>query len=71
MYSACTGDKGIINQLSYLMFNFGGDFSYENSKSKRLSKEYTGKVSHIALSNINLTITEREFVGIMGPLGRY
>ncbi|WP_439741296.1 ABC transporter ATP-binding protein [Bacillus pseudomycoides] len=38
-------------------------------KVKDLSKEYTGKVSHTALSNINLTITEGEFVGIMGPSG--
>ncbi|MCQ6545019.1 Protein of unknown function [Bacillus cereus] len=28
---------------------------------KELSKEYTGNVSHTALSNINLTITEGEF----------
>lgn len=39
-------------------------------KIKDLSKEYTGKVSHTALSNINLTITEGEFVEIMGPSGR-
>lgn len=37
-------------------------------KVKDLSKEYTGKVSHTALSNINLTITEGEFVGIMALL---
>ncbi|QDD87265.1 ABC transporter ATP-binding protein YvcR (plasmid) [Bacillus cereus] len=36
---------------------------------KDLSKEYTRKVPHTALSNINLTITEGEFVGIMGPSG--
>nr|WP_255299555.1 ABC transporter ATP-binding protein [Bacillus wiedmannii] len=36
---------------------------------KELSKEYTGNVSHTALSNINLTITEGEFVGVMGPSG--
>lgn len=49
------------------MCKFRGHFLYENSK--RISKEYTGKVSHIALSSINLTITEGEFVGIMGPSG--
>ncbi|MGG0705522.1 ABC transporter ATP-binding protein [Bacillus paramobilis] len=38
-------------------------------KVKDLSKEYKGTVSHTALSNINLTITEGEFVGIMGPSG--
>ncbi len=38
-------------------------------KVKDFSKEYKGKVSHTALSNINLTITEGEFVGIMGPSG--
>ncbi|KEK23056.1 ABC transporter ATP-binding protein [Bacillus gaemokensis] len=38
-------------------------------KVKDLSKEYTGKVSHKALSNINLTINKGEFVGIMGPSG--
>ncbi|TKI78824.1 ABC transporter ATP-binding protein, partial [Bacillus mycoides] len=38
-------------------------------KVKDLSKEYAGKISHTALSNINLTITEGEFVGIMGPSG--
>lgn len=34
-------------------------------KVNDLSKEYTGKVPHTALSNIDLTITEGEFVGIM------
>ncbi|OTW44542.1 hypothetical protein BK699_30620 [Bacillus thuringiensis serovar mexicanensis] len=29
------GIRGIIHQLSYLVCKFGGDFSYENSKSKR------------------------------------
>ncbi|UDV85303.1 ABC transporter ATP-binding protein [Bacillus cereus] len=38
-------------------------------KVNDLSKEYTGKVPHTALSNIDLTITEGEFVGIMGPSG--
>ncbi|MFK4310842.1 putative ABC transport system ATP-binding protein [Bacillus sp. RC242] len=36
-------------------------------KVKDLSKGYTGNVSHMALSNINLTITEGEFVAVMGP----
>ncbi len=49
------------------MCKFRGDSLYGNSK--RLSKEYTGKVSHIAISNINLTITEGDFVGIMDPSG--
>ncbi|PGK15519.1 bacitracin ABC transporter ATP-binding protein [Bacillus cereus] len=38
-------------------------------KVNDLSKEYTGKVPHTALSNIDLTITVGEFVGIMGPSG--
>lgn len=38
-------------------------------KVNDFSKEYTGKVPHTALSNIDLTIMEREFVGIMGPSG--
>ncbi len=38
-------------------------------KIKDLSKEYKGKVSHTALSNIYLTMTEGEFVGIMVPSG--
>src|SRR4051794_29608629 len=35
----------------------------------RLSKIYNDNVSHKALSNIDLTITKGEFVGIMGPSG--
>lgn len=34
-----------------------------------LSKVYGGKVSHRALSDINLAIERGEFVGIMGPSG--
>lgn len=36
---------------------------------KNVSKVYEGKVSYQALSNLNLTIREGEFVGIMGPSG--
>lgn len=38
-------------------------------KIKDLSKEDKGNVSHTALSNIYLTMTEGEFVGIMVPSG--
>ncbi|MED3801712.1 ABC transporter ATP-binding protein [Lysinibacillus xylanilyticus] len=34
-----------------------------------LSKTYTGKVAHEALTNIDLTINKGEFVGVMGPSG--
>ncbi|WP_268623254.1 ABC transporter ATP-binding protein [Paenibacillus alvei] len=36
---------------------------------KNVSKVYEGKVSYQALSNLNLTIRDGEFVGIMGPSG--
>ncbi|MBP1917338.1 putative ABC transport system ATP-binding protein [Lederbergia galactosidilyticus] len=36
---------------------------------KNLSKVYDGKVAHKALADIDLTIEEGEFVGIMGPSG--
>ncbi|MBE7104480.1 ABC transporter ATP-binding protein [Bacillus cereus] len=36
---------------------------------RNLNKVYKGKVSHDALSDINLTINKGEFVGIMGPSG--
>ncbi|EPY04864.1 ABC transporter [Paenibacillus alvei TS-15] len=36
---------------------------------KNVSKVYEGKVSYQALSNLNLSIREGEFVGIMGPSG--
>ncbi|MDQ0416814.1 putative ABC transport system ATP-binding protein [Croceifilum oryzae] len=36
---------------------------------EHLTKFYTGKVTHKALSDINLTIEKGEFVGIMGPSG--
>ncbi|WP_046176452.1 ABC transporter ATP-binding protein [Domibacillus indicus] len=36
---------------------------------KNVSKVYEGKVSYRALSDIDLTIEEGEFVGIMGPSG--
>ncbi|MCR2043618.1 ABC transporter ATP-binding protein [Anaerosalibacter massiliensis] len=35
----------------------------------KVSKIYDGKISYKALNNINLTIDEGEFVGIMGPSG--
>lgn len=38
-------------------------------KARALSKVYQGKISYEALSNIDLTIQEGEFVGIMGPSG--
>ncbi|MFB9827564.1 ABC transporter ATP-binding protein [Lederbergia wuyishanensis] len=38
-------------------------------KIKYLSKVYDGKVAYRALSDIDLTIEEGEFVGIMGPSG--
>lgn len=36
---------------------------------KNVSKTYQGKISYRALSDINLTVEEGEFVGIMGPSG--
>ncbi|WP_047980271.1 ABC transporter ATP-binding protein [Ornithinibacillus contaminans] len=36
---------------------------------KQVSKIYEGKVAYRALTDINLTIEEGEFVGIMGPSG--
>ncbi len=33
-------------------------------KVKDLSKEYTGKVSHTALLNVNLTIIEENLLGL-------
>ncbi|WP_417900404.1 ABC transporter ATP-binding protein [Bacillus haimaensis] len=36
---------------------------------KELSKIYKGKVSHEALTDINLTINKGEIVGVMGPSG--
>src|SRR5690625_4380169 len=36
---------------------------------KQLSKVYEGKVPYRALTDINLTIDQGEFVGIMGPSG--
>lgn len=38
-------------------------------KTEKLTKVYEGKVSHRALSNIDLSIDHGEFVGIMGPSG--
>ncbi len=38
-------------------------------KVNQLSKIYNDKLSHKALSNIDLTIKKGEFVGIMGPSG--
>jgi putative ABC transport system ATP-binding protein len=38
-------------------------------KVHQLSKIYNDKLSHKALSNIDLTIKKGEFVGIMGPSG--
>ncbi|WP_325167508.1 ABC transporter ATP-binding protein [Lederbergia citri] len=38
-------------------------------KIKNLSKVYDGKVAYRALSDIDLTIEQGEFVGIMGPSG--
>ncbi len=38
-------------------------------KVKQVSKIYEGKVAYRALTDINLTIDEGEFVGIMGPSG--
>ncbi|MCR8746275.1 ABC transporter ATP-binding protein [Romboutsia lituseburensis] len=38
-------------------------------KINNLSKVYTGKVSHTALKNINLTINKGDFVAVMGPSG--
>lgn len=36
---------------------------------KNVSKTYQGKISYRALSDINLTVEEGEFIGIMGPSG--
>ncbi|NQD68177.1 ABC transporter ATP-binding protein, partial [Bacillus haikouensis] len=36
---------------------------------KKVSKVYEGKVTYRAITDINLTIDEGEFVGIMGPSG--
>lgn len=41
----------------------------EMLRIKNLSKVYDGKVAYRALSDIDLTIEEGEFVGIMGPSG--
>ncbi|NMD71632.1 ABC transporter ATP-binding protein [Bacillus sp. DNRA2] len=41
----------------------------ETLKVEKLTKIYNGKVSYKALSNIDLTIKQGEFVGIMGPSG--
>ena len=38
-------------------------------KINRLSKIYNGKVNYRALTDIDLTIKQGEFVGIMGPSG--
>lgn len=38
-------------------------------KVKQVSKIYEGKIAYRALTDINLTINEGEFVGIMGPSG--
>lgn len=38
-------------------------------KVKQVSKIYEGKIAYRALTDINLTIEEGEFVGIMGPSG--
>lgn len=44
-------------------------FIMETLKVKNLSKVYDGKVAYKALSDIDLTIEQGEFVGIMGPSG--
>lgn len=41
----------------------------ETLKVEKLTKIYNGKVSYKALSSIDLTIKQGEFVGIMGPSG--
>jgi putative ABC transport system ATP-binding protein len=41
----------------------------EMLKVEKLTKIYQGKVSHRALSNIDLSVDSGEFVGIMGPSG--
>src|SRR5690625_997320 len=38
-------------------------------KVKKISKIYEGKVAYRALSDIDLTVEDNEFVGIMGPSG--
>lgn len=38
-------------------------------KVRQVSKVYEGKVSYRALSDIDLTVEDNEFVGIMGPSG--
>lgn len=53
----------------YTVYKRKGDFELDILKIKNLSKVYDGKVAHKALTNIDLTIEEGEFVGIMGPSG--
>jgi putative ABC transport system ATP-binding protein len=38
-------------------------------KITHLNKIYSGKISYQALSDINLTVEQEEFVGVMGPSG--
>ena len=46
-----------------------GEYKWKFYMQKVLSKVYKGKVPFKALVDIDLSIQEGEFVGIMGPSG--
>jgi len=56
--------RDIIYQLSFLVCKFGGIYPINIVKVKDPSKEYTGKASHTALLNVNLTIIEENLLGL-------
>lgn len=49
--------------------NKQGEIAMELLRARNLNKVYSGKVAYKALTNIDLTIEQGEFVGIMGPSG--
>ncbi len=46
-----------------------GEYTWKFYMQKSISKVYKGKVPYKALVDIDLSIQEGEFVGIMGPSG--